>query len=104
MTQPLRQHNHLSHTGALLPAGRAAALCPSSSRAVVHKFRARSGIRAALLVSDVSHQLSRQAIADVPESHPCSLSSAASLDGSKTIGKRLDDGKILFSKSQKLND
>ena len=104
MTQPLLQPNHIP-IRRLLPAGRARFAVSSSRRmGLAHSFRARSGIRAALLVSDVSHQLSRQAIADVPESHPCSLSSAASLDGSKTIGKRLDDGKILFSKSQKLND
>lgn len=89
------ERNHVSGRVSLLPLvrDRASLAFSSSGLAQPYPFNARFG-----LGWQARGNLARFGI------HPKSLSSVASLDGSKTIGKLLDNGKILFAKKQKLHD
>lgn len=87
---PLHQINHVPAALVLPARGNRASLAFSSS-GLAHQFPFQ-----------LPHQISRQALADM--AHRKSLSSLASPDGFKTIGKRLDDGKITFAETTKNHD
>lgn len=94
---PLIQPDNVFSAGFFLPSPRLkrAAGRYSSHDPVAHQFSFHA-----------QQQVCRQALAKLARIiiHPFALSSVVSPDGFKTIGKRLDDGKIIFAEATKIHD